>query len=538
MTTSEIITINNSKESPLCERPIDDLLTMNFFIPSYQRGYRWTKQQVNDLLNDIDGFNLDSEKKSWYCLQPLVVKDISKDNKTEYEVIDGQQRLTTIFLIIHYFNEMWVGKKKISEPDIQYETRKESVDSLKNLEIDDKTAKVKTVDAHYLMDIDHWHIVNAYQAIHDWVCRQGDSYNHNEFQSKFRFNTKVIWFIITDKSNPIDTFIRINMGKIPLTNSELIRALFLQKKNFTSVIAEYLQLEIATEWDIVERTLQNDSLWFFLNKEENNTSSRIELIFNIMCDIGKEQDKNLADKIGADQYTTFRFFSEKFPCKSEKDNGDKVRILWNEVKDYFLAFEEWYNNPAWYHYIGYLVYYDTPIKDVYKLYKGVPKNDFLNKLKEKINFRLKKYLQNNGSHYSLSELSFSKDKLKIKEILLLFNIQYTIKQHKSLEKENNFEVFVRFPFDVFKKEIWDIEHIHPNTENKLTGIKEQKEWLQVIKNDIKDSSLRERINKFIDAKDALELNCPELKNEIINIISESDIDAEKKDGIGNLTLLV
>ena len=96
-------------------KSVSELLGMKFFIPSYQRGYRWTEQQVNDLLNDVNGFKPTKDElgfESWYCLQPLVVarmkeNDPRLDNENEddkkdwYEVIDGQQRLTTIFIIFH-----------------------------------------------------------------------------------------------------------------------------------------------------------------------------------------------------------------------------------------------------------------------------------------------------------------------------------------------------------------------------------------------------------------------------------------------------
>ena len=95
-------------------KSISNLLGLKFFIPSYQRGYRWNEQQIEDLLNDINDFRPESVNNSdegtWYCLQPLVVKKVKKvdipcDEATEeedwYEVIDGQQRLTTIYLIIH-----------------------------------------------------------------------------------------------------------------------------------------------------------------------------------------------------------------------------------------------------------------------------------------------------------------------------------------------------------------------------------------------------------------------------------------------------
>ena len=58
-------------------KPIGKLVGESFFIPDYQRGYRWEEQQVNDLLNDLDEFKesiAQIDDKKIYCLQPLVVK--------------------------------------------------------------------------------------------------------------------------------------------------------------------------------------------------------------------------------------------------------------------------------------------------------------------------------------------------------------------------------------------------------------------------------------------------------------------------------
>lgn len=64
--------MSKEQENKIKETAVAELLGMNFFIPGYQRGYRWTEQQVNDLLNDINEF--EPENNSWYCLQPLVTK--------------------------------------------------------------------------------------------------------------------------------------------------------------------------------------------------------------------------------------------------------------------------------------------------------------------------------------------------------------------------------------------------------------------------------------------------------------------------------
>ena len=87
---------------------VSEISGKKFFIPAYQRGYRWTEQQVLDLLNDVNEFKTGGDN-AWYCLQPLVVRLMNpedkrlvlENDKSEwYEVIDGQQRLTTTFLII------------------------------------------------------------------------------------------------------------------------------------------------------------------------------------------------------------------------------------------------------------------------------------------------------------------------------------------------------------------------------------------------------------------------------------------------------
>ena len=101
-------------------KPVESLLERNFFIPSYQRGYKWTGQQVKDLLNDIYEFASIPNKtaEEFYCLQPLVVKkcDVNTiavnelnskfDNNIWYEVIDGQQRLTTIRILLNYLRRV------------------------------------------------------------------------------------------------------------------------------------------------------------------------------------------------------------------------------------------------------------------------------------------------------------------------------------------------------------------------------------------------------------------------------------------------
>ena len=59
------------RENKVEVKAIGDRLGKHFYIPSYQRGYRWTAQQIHDLLGDIDTFRRGEGEAGFYCLQPL-----------------------------------------------------------------------------------------------------------------------------------------------------------------------------------------------------------------------------------------------------------------------------------------------------------------------------------------------------------------------------------------------------------------------------------------------------------------------------------
>jgi len=197
-------------------KTLNELSQYSFYIPAYQRGYRWTEQEVKDLLNDITEFMpreiVGSDDRTWYCLQPVVVKQ-RKEN--EYEVIDGQQRLTTAYLILHYLNQDFVEKKRDKLFNLDYETRPDSKIFIQHPEVDSSSC------------IDFYYMHQAYSTIEKWfeASEQQTSFDKNDFRSKIKFHTKVIWYETTEE-NPITVFTRLNIGKISLTNAELIKALF------------------------------------------------------------------------------------------------------------------------------------------------------------------------------------------------------------------------------------------------------------------------------------------------------------------------
>jgi hypothetical protein len=451
-------------------RTINDLLKSNFFIPSYQRGYRWTEQQVTELLNDINEFSPkeieNSNEKTWYCLQPIVVK---KKEDNEWDVIDGQQRLTTTFLILHHLNQGYVENRRKKLFGLKYETRENSADYLQ------KELNGETIND---TNIDYYFISSAYKTICDWFKNKGEQFDVNTFESKFNFSTKVIWYEISAKDDSIDIFTRINSGKIPLTNAELIKALFLNSSNFAKADAEKLrlkQLEIASEWDRIEYSLQDDSFWYFINKNENNLATRIEFIFNLM-----------ADTPSYDKYSTFHFFNEKFKTKSEKEINDN----WQEIKKYFQTLEEWFNDRELYHKIGYLIAIGTNIKNILKEKKEKSKTEFANWINQEIQSKFK--------NVNLEEVEYNGG--YVREILLLHNIQTMLNN----ENETN-----RFPFDRYKKEFWDVEHIHAIATEVKVKQENQVDWLKnnfVKTENHQDKDRNNQIEQIINSGDTIDEN--------------------------------
>lgn len=539
--------MSNEPENKIKETAVAELLGMNFFIPGYQRGYRWTEQQVNDLLNDINEF--EPKNGSWYCLQPLVTKktilNINQfktdiQDKTElqditdalnkqirYEVIDGQQRLTTIYLILAYLGVT-------DKYTIEYETRKGSKGFLKDIS--------KKNEAEAQSNIDFFYMHKAYKTINNFF---EEKKNQEDFKNKLLNNVKFIWYEIDEGENPVTVFTRLNMGKIPLTNAELIKALFLNRSNFgagegKNETLRLRQQEIASEWDTIEYTLQNDEFWLFLNQPGDKRPTRIDFIFDLICEqdaleVGKENT-------GTDEYHTFRYFYNYF----KTENAD-IGFCWKTVKKYFQIFQEWYNDLELYHYVGYLIICDNDNKSnsdnnskknkiLDYLEEWVSKKtreEFITGIKGKIKDKLKDCFGLDKQY----EIEKNSKKTQCRPLLLLHNIQTVINQNKQMENSKyGLATFYKFPFHLFKLEKWDVEHINSNTTNPVIDEETQKEWLVNIYLST-DKELQGKISKFFDTEDKGE------KNSLFECIKgkfpfeQEEWSPEEKNRIWNYTLL-
>jgi hypothetical protein len=186
------------------------------------------------------------------------------------EVVDGQQRLTTLLLILRHFNERLAERYRQPLFTLAYETRPGLDDFLE--------APGQEAANH---NVDFFHLYQAIQAIEAWFGQRDSEVE--DIKSALLNKTKVIWFELADSDNPVNAFTRLNVGKIPLTNDELIRALFLRRTGTDEREATSGKLRIAYEWDQLEKALQSDAFWYFLSNQPQRGQNRIGFIFDLVA---------------------------------------------------------------------------------------------------------------------------------------------------------------------------------------------------------------------------------------------------------------
>lgn len=515
-------------------KSINELLGMKFFIPSYQRGYRWTEQQVKDLLNDIQEF-INTGQNGIYCIQPLVVKQREQDTLAQikeansieevkrllsgsWEVIDGQQRLTTIKILLLFLDS--------DSYELEYQTRKGSNDFLNNVS--------QKGESEAGSNIDFYHMHQAYSTICNWF--QGKDEFKSTFLETLKSKVQFIWYE-TKESDPIKVFTRLNIGKIALTDSELIKALFLNESNFKNQNQEAIrlqQIEIASEWDKIEYTLQNDEFWLFIQNELNyKKPTRIDYIFDL---IRKQNKFGDCGDSGNDEHKTFRYFYNYFNNNKKDIDAEWLRRTWLTIKNYFQIFEEWYNDLEMYHYVGFLVQQNKKIENLITDYSGEKKR-FTESLKDNIKDEIKHCKDLNRTYGDGGE-----KKRECFPLLLLFNIQTVINQNAELVKSDKYKIgtFYKFPFHLFKKEGkkkngkgWEVEHIASNAGDDLDG-DNQKIWLAAVKYSLPDGELKSKINEFLNTD--VPSNFNELKAEI-DKLDINPIVQQAKQKIWNYALL-
>lgn len=433
----------------------------SFRVARYQRGYRWGRPEVERLLNDI-WENGDKD----YSLQPVVVK---QDGENAWELVDGQQRLTTLYLIFVFMQR--AGLKNVGPPyTITYDTRPGSETYLQ--ELDAALAE---------SNIDFFHIYAAYDCVRAWFERQGPTALKRQLvaDNLFRYlceRVRVIWYEAPKGLDSTTLFTRLNVGKIPLTDAELFKALLLSRSHGGAGTTDRTH-EIAAQWDGIERDLQHPDVWAFIADEEANDSpTRITLLLDALAGGPRGRARP--------RFHTFDVLREKVETSSPK-------AVWDQVVDLHALVLGWFENRDHYHKIGYLVAVGQRFSDLVALAAGRTKSSFEAVLDERIRDSLD--LTPSG----VTALSYEMDahKEKCGRLLLLMNVETVRRVRHSSE---------RYSFRLHALGDWSLEHIHAQQAEGLTKAEQWKEWLRLHRDALEDlpsvdEARREALLARIDA---------------------------------------
>lgn len=465
----------------------EKFLNHHFIIPYFQRGYRWTKKEVTNLLDDILEFAQKPKKEEgeFYCLQPIVV--VKEAHTENWLVIDGQQRLTTLFILLSYLADFRLSNDNTSGLfTIEYQTRNTAEQNSKMF--------LKNINNIIVLDksnADYYHMSLAYITIKEWfenkkiskskileVLLETDKIDNNDFDSKN--NLRFIWYEIpkdetVNDEKIIEVFSRLNKGKIPLTNAELIKALyFISNKNEEDKKKD--QLQKGYEWDKMEFALQEKSFWYFLSNKDYRGDNHLEFIFEILAKKYEKHAPYLTD-YKEDNLYTYLVFNELITKKILPENKSNTlqetrEFLWEEIKKTYNLLEDLFQDNTYYHLIGFLNHQEIKnisIIDIINLENKkedevnveIVKNEKIGKkeYKKKIIEKIQELLPE-----KIEELNYEDNHKEIKALLLLFNVL--------ISKNSN---YIRFPFDKYHEGKWSLEHIH--AKNSANLIEKQKRFL-------------------------------------------------------------
>ena len=318
-------------------------------IPNYQRGYKWEDKNIKELLDDINSIN-DNEKKE-HCLHNLTIIE----NNNEWEIIDGQQRLTTIFLILKYLDEEYYSldykirtKNFLSEE----EEVKNIIQNLKENKYKNKTELFEEVRKNKQ---DIYYICQALFTIHNWFNNKDKPVEKAQFIKKLKDNVYFYKHIVKDIKGET-VFSNLNSGRVPLTDIELIKADLIinisdddekTKKidDNKEVLINEIRSNIGRLWDEMESYLAQDEVWYWIAPEDKSVN-KLSLLFNLLWSELKKEGEKIEGKNIYEKYYNY-IYNENKVCDYKK-----LKEIWEKIKNYYYTIKDWYLDNDMYHLLG------------------------------------------------------------------------------------------------------------------------------------------------------------------------------------------
>lgn len=398
-----------------------------FNIPDYQRGYKWNASDATKLLDDLKKFEESNPKDSdFYCLQniTLVSPEYKENNEKErcLNVVDGQQRLTTLYILLSFYKNCKKNEaKELESKDfadiLKYSIRESTADKLKGLNKEPCWGNINPSSANHR---DEFYILTVARAMYDWFFWPKDDEekvkekNHLEFDTVWN-KLKLIVNKIEGKSEEA-IFANINGGKVPLDGADLVRAILMTKSakekfselKSTEKTNEFrvrmgIEIDGINQWwsnedvknyytQFISGAIQNDDLF--------KKDFPINLLYKIFYEIYKDKiyvkDSEQKTKEKNKEFS-FDFF--EYGTDFDGNGGNNYYEMYQQILSLHLTLKDWYNNSEIYHLLGYL-FFNFKGKEAISLEKiwtewdaSNSKHVFTEKLKNMISGELEKFVE-------------------------------------------------------------------------------------------------------------------------------------------------
>lgn len=419
-------------------------------IPEYQRGYKWTAANVIQLLEDLKNFKK-SDNDQFYCIQNITITKQKHKDSWCMNVIDGQQRLTTLFILLSYLQRNMKDKIILPSANILKYSIRETSDKFLCDSILTGIIWDNAIDTNAAHTKDQFYIMAVADAIQDW-------FRENKLETKTVLDDLVL---IVNEVRPGDeetVFASLNGGKVDLDGADLVRAILITraaKQKYPSIISREQLHQIAND-DIdlnidisvssrgkinefrVKLGVEIDEMnkWWAQNKIKDyfeqllpNKISKnkafkysqypIDLLYYAFYEAYKTKLCNSNEGESLD----LRVFENGIDLNGQ--SGDDHLEFYTAVREFHLTMMDWYNHDEIYNLIGYLMYNFKGSKISFELLWNIwlqseSKDDFIFRLKELIKEQIALPFYNNDTKDEENTLKNALNELRSS----ILNLQY------------------------------------------------------------------------------------------------------------------
>lgn len=402
-----------------------------FYIAPYQRGYKWGSNEnepvlrlAKDIHNSFIETNNDQSKE--YYLQYITLKPIKIDGQQNFlEVIDGQQRLTTLSILLAVLNKIDTNCINTANHKINYALSKSFLNNWiydKNIE---KIIEESTWESFISQNPDEdkqdvFYLFQAIKALYKYIVDEIKVENSVAFYKHLSKNIKLIVNAVEPHVESEKVFRNLNSIKIPLTEAELIKALLLTKaarnkdenhknKSFKEIMD--IRASLGRQWDEMQTKLNNPEIKSVFFPGQTDVMQGILRLTALVLNYKPVNNSN-------EKYPLFEFFQNQI----QEKEVNTIEIFNKTVLIYKLLLE-WYKDDRIYNALGFLFYNKTKKENSANLLTNLlSKAINENKVPLKnINLLVFKHISSIDKE-QIRTFDFHDDKPKIHDLLLLINL--------------------------------------------------------------------------------------------------------------------